>query len=130
MAQRRHVAHGRNTVIGEIRVYRPSFIDLQSFRERVSNALSQPAFDLAFGADRIDDRTAVRRNDKAENFDLSGFRIDVNLGGLSAVIVGSRLVAEARAVGQYRIGIETARTDNRCAVVTEQPRARDVGNSY
>src|SRR5262245_4686212 len=119
MPQRRHIAHGRNPVIGEIWVYRPSFVNLQSFGERVSNALSQPAFDLAFGADRIDDRAAVRRNHKVEDFDSSGLGVDMNLGGLDAVIIGSRLVAEARAVRQYRIGIETARADNRCAIVTE-----------
>src|SRR5215510_4675552 len=130
MSQRRHIAHGWNTIVGEIRVYRSSFVDLQSFRERVSDALSQPAFDLSFGADRIDDRAAVRRNDKVEDFDLSGFRIDVNLGGLGAVIIGAGLVTKARAIGQYRVGIETTRADNRCAVVTEQPRARDVRNSY
>src|SRR5512132_3436508 len=130
MLQRRHIAHGRNAVIGKIWIYRPSFVDLQSFRERVSNALSQPAFDLAFGAYGIDDRAAVRRNGIVEDFDLSGFRIDVNLGGLGAVIISARLVAKARAIGQYRIGIETTRADNRCAVVTEQPCARDVGDSY
>src|SRR5262245_10071495 len=107
MSQRRHIAHGRNTIVGEIRVYRSSFVDLQSFRERVSNALSQAAFDLSFGADRIDDRAAVRRNDKVEDFDLSGFRIDVNLGCLGAVIIGTGLVTKARAIGQYGIGIET-----------------------
>ena len=130
MLQRRHIAHGRDAVIGEIRVYRPSFVDLQPFRERVANALSQPAFDLAFGADRIDYRAAVRRDDKAENCDLSGFRIDVNLGGLGAVIVRAGSIAKARAIGQHGIGIETTRADNRCAVVTEQPRACDIGNGY
>src|SRR4030095_2243454 len=129
MLQRRHIAHGRNAVIGEIRVYWPSFVDLQSFRERVSNALSQPAFDLAFGADGIDDRAAVRRYGIVEDFDLSCFRIDVNLGGLGAVVIGAGLVAKAGAIGQYRIGIETTRADNRRAVVTKQPRARDVGKS-
>ena len=54
----------------------------------------------------------------------------MNLGGLGAVIIRPGLVAKARAIGQYRIGIETTRADNRRAVVTEQPRARDVGNSY
>ena len=129
MLQRRHIAHGRNPVIGEIRVYRPSFVDLQSFRECVSNTLGQPAFDLAFGTDGIDDRAAVRCNDEVEDFDLSRFRIDVNLVGLGAVIIGAGLVAKARAIGQYGIGVSTTRADNRCAVVTEQPRARDVGNS-
>src|SRR5262245_10071994 len=130
MLQRRHVAHGRNPVIGEIRVHRPSFVDLQPFRERVSYALGQPAFDLALGADGIDDRAAVRRDYILEDFDLSRFGVDVNLGGLSSIIVGAGLVAKADAIGQYRVGIETTRTDNWRAVVTEQPRARDVGNSY
>src|SRR5262245_23911222 len=130
MQQRRHIAHGWNPVVGEIRVYRSSFVDLQSFRERISDSLSQPAFDLAFGAYRIDDRAAVRRNDKLEDFDLSCFRIDLNLGGLGAVIIGAGLVAKARAIRQYGICIETTRADNRRAVVTEQPCARDAGNSY
>src|SRR5262249_20288338 len=87
-------------------------------------------FDLALGADGIDDCAAVRGDYILEDFDLSRFGVDVNLGGLRPVIVGAGLVAKAGTIGQYGIGIETTRTDNRRAVVTEQPRARDVGNSY
>jgi len=128
--ERRHVAHGRDAIIGEFGLIGlPSSICNPSV-SGVANALSQPAFDLAFGADRINHRAAVRRNRKTEDFDLSRLWIDVDLRGLSAVIVSAGLVAEAGAIGQHRIGIETTRANDRRAVVTEQPRARDVGNGY
>ena len=69
---------------------------------------------------------AAMRHDTCYKY--SDVRIDVHLGGLGAVIVGTGLVAEAGAVGQHGVGVEAARADDRRAVVAEQPRARDIGH--
>ncbi len=126
MLERRHVAHGGNPIVGKVRIDRPAFIDLQTFGKRIAEPLGQTAFDLTFGADGINHRAAVRGDDHLQNFHLAGFRIDVNLGGLDTVIIRAGLVAEARAVGQHRVGVETARADDGRAVVAEQTRARDI----
>ncbi len=119
MLQRRHVAHGGDAVVGKIWIERPAFIDLQTFGKRVADALRQPAFDLAFGADGIDHRAAVGGDDHLQYFNLAGLRIDMDLRRLNAVIVSARLVTEARAVREHRVGVETAGTDDRRAVMAE-----------
>ena len=86
---RRHVEAGGHDVVGEIGIDLAARVVEQDFLlQGEPDAHGDPPFDLAFHQHRVDRGAAVVRGGDADDLDLSGLIVNVDLGDLRGVDVG------------------------------------------
>ena len=90
----RHVERRRHDVIGQVGIdVAPLGVEQHLLLQRHADAHRNAALDLAFDQHRIDGGAAIMRGGDAQDFDLAGLVVDVDLGDLRGVDVGRERLA-------------------------------------